>query len=212
MSSEDLNADMAADQQPQRICSTPVQKGLDLKSDALEGQLPGSAQPDSASAKQLPSFAPTRVGRPLDTPFAEACAESPFEAPSPRDLQLFPAEEQLVPASGQSRDIEIDLKQASGRPRSLVLADRSKTEQILWKPVRSTPLNLIRSAPSCCSFLTISHEKQRLAVLSTAFLWGKSSAKRSERYAFVYSLPAKCMLHCRGRTRQLWHCLCLLGA
>jgi hypothetical protein len=33
----------------------------------------------------------------LDTPFAVACTASPFEAPSPRDMNLYPAEEKLLP-------------------------------------------------------------------------------------------------------------------
>ena len=33
----------------------------------------------------------------LQTPFAVACTASPFEAPSPRDMHLSPAEERLVP-------------------------------------------------------------------------------------------------------------------
>lgn len=51
-------------------------------------------------------------------------------------MQLSPAEEQLIPASGLSKDMEPILEQASSHPRSPVLVDRSKTEQLLWMPVR----------------------------------------------------------------------------
>ena len=137
--SEAGSADVASDQQRLWPCSTPVQSRLDLGMDVGEDERRSSSQQGGPSMERLPSFAPKRTGRPLETPFAEACAESPFEAPSPRDMQLSPAEEQLIPASGLSKDLGLSLEKASGHPRSPVLADRSKTEQLLWKPVCPPP-------------------------------------------------------------------------
>ena len=137
--SEAMYADVASHQQLQWPCSIQVQDRPDHGMDADDHLLSSSSQQDISSAEQLPSFAPRNRGRPLETPFAESCAESAFEAPSPRDMQLSPAEEQLVPASGLSKEMELNVEQASGHPRSPVLADRSKTEQLQWKPVQPHP-------------------------------------------------------------------------
>lgn len=148
--SEAGSADVASDQQRLWPCSTPVQSRLDLGADTEEeDQLRSSSQTDSSSTERLRSFAPRRTGRLLETPFAESCADSPFEAPSPRDMQLSPAEEQLIPASGLSKDIGLSLEQATGHPRSPVLTDRSKTEQLLWKPVCPNP-----PTPMCRTSIT----------------------------------------------------------
>ena len=148
--SEAMDAVVASREQLQWPCSTPNPKSQDRPDlgRGAEDRLPSSSLQDIPSFERLPSFAPRLRGRPLETPFAESCAESPFEAPSPRDMQLSPAEEQLVPASGLSKDIEPNVEQASGHPRSPVLADRSKTEQLLWKPVQPHPPHLFMQRSS----------------------------------------------------------------
>lgn len=148
--SEVMSADLASEQQRLWPCSTPVQNRLALDLNVGEEPLRSYAQPDGLAPAQLPSFAPRRPGRALETPFAESCAESPFEAPSPRDMQLSPAEEQLIPASGLSSPKEPNVEQTLVHPRSPVLTDRSKTEQILWKPVRHSNQQLL-SSPSMLS-------------------------------------------------------------
>ena len=161
--SEVMSADLASEQQRLWPCSTPVQNrlALDLDLDMEEEELRSSAQPNSSGPAQLPSFAPKRPGRALETPFAESCAESPFEAPSPRDMQLSPAEEQLVPASGLSSPKELTAEQALVHPRSPVLPDRSKTEQILWKPVRHSPKLLLLSS-HCIAWPALALPSQHL--------------------------------------------------
>ncbi|CAL5218475.1 g160 [Coccomyxa viridis] len=152
--SEVMSADLASEQQRLWPCSTPVQNRLALDLNVGEEPLRSYAQPDGLAPAQLPSFAPRRPGRALETPFAESCAESPFEAPSPRDMQLSPAEEQLIPASGLSSPKEPNVEQILVHPRSPVLTDRSKTEQILWKPdalPAKHALQRSRSAGSCAA-------------------------------------------------------------
>ena len=106
---------------------------------------------EDAQEDQLPAWAPKREGHPLNTPFAGSCAESPFEAPSPRDMQLSPAEEQLIPASGLGKARQPDLEQAPSQPRSPVLANRAKTEAVLWKPVRSQMVHpVVGVIDKCC--------------------------------------------------------------
>ena len=179
--SEVMSADLASEQQRLWPCSTPVQNRLSLDLDAGEEQLRSSAQPESSGPAQLPSFAPRRPGRALETPFAESCAESPFEAPSPRDMQLSPAEEQLIPASGLTSPKELNVEQALVHPRSPVLPDRSKTEQILWKPVRhsSKLLLLLLSSPcvvwpALAAPLTVTKRPKAWRCLADAQLVGKA--------------------------------------
>lgn len=127
-------------QQHEWVPSTPAQMvaGDDSSGEGEERQALSSGQAVGRSGSgQLPSLAPRAGGRILESPFAESCADSPFEAPSPRDMQLSPAEEQLIPAAGLSKDMEPLLKQASGQPQFPVLANRANTEQLLWMPVRS---------------------------------------------------------------------------
>ncbi|BDA44077.1 hypothetical protein COCOBI_05-2610 [Coccomyxa sp. Obi] len=72
---------------------------------------PQAEEPASAKCSpplpntQVPALSPFAMatargaseGPGLRTPFATACLASPFEAPSPRDMHLSPAEERLVP-------------------------------------------------------------------------------------------------------------------
>ena len=133
------NADAPSKQRTEQACATPAQCGSALGIDAEEQDVQGEIGSQmgctgSMQPHKLPSWAPKRNAPSLATPFAESCAESPFEAPSPRDMQLSPAEEQLIPASGSS------VREPShSPPRSPVLAHRAKTEQLPWVKVRSHP-------------------------------------------------------------------------
>lgn len=134
-----LEEDAAAHSDSQEVESPAAE--LQYGESLCESPAPAHKTPElsveDAQEDQLPAWAPKREGHPLNTPFAGSCAESPFEAPSPRDMQLSPAEERLIPASGLGKAGQPDLEQAPSQPRSPVLANRAKTEAVLWKPVRS---------------------------------------------------------------------------
>ena len=138
-SSDAQDAGAPGERHTEQACAMPAQCWLALGMDAEEGHVQGDthSQMECAGSMQLhklPSWAPRRDAPSLATPFAESCAESPFEAPSPRDMQLSPAEEQLIPASSTS------VREPShSPPRSPVLANRAKTEQLPRVKVRSHP-------------------------------------------------------------------------
>jgi hypothetical protein len=93
------------------------------------------------------------------TPFATACSASPFEAPSPRDMQLSPALEQLVPAPCLGAD---DVG-ASAEDRAVSAGARARACRVLaqlWANSERPPWLLVRAArcsetrprnSSCCS-------------------------------------------------------------
>ena len=160
-SSDALDADAPSEQRTEQACATPALCGSALGTDAVEPDIHGDAHSQmgctgSGQLHKLPSWAPRRDGPSLATPFAESCAELPFEAPSPRDMQLSPAEEQLIPASGSS------VREPShSPPRSPVLAHRAKTEQLPRVKVRSRPhalgpsSKLLHSQRLCCLALVL---------------------------------------------------------
>lgn len=86
--------------------------------------------------------------RGLQTPFAIACTAQPFEAPSPRDMHLSPAEERLVPApslgsaassSAEGAPLEgVSPREAAERERAsrMLACLWANTERAPWLQVR----------------------------------------------------------------------------
>ncbi len=92
-------------------------------------------------------------GPSLRTPFATACLASPFEAPSPRDMHLSPAEERLVPTPslmGRAGSGAGDAAEGES-PRETAERERaSRMLACLWANTEKAPWAEVRAPfPSC---------------------------------------------------------------
>lgn len=92
-------------------------------------------------------------GPSLRTPFATACLASPFEAPSPRDMHLSPAEERLVPTPslmGRAGSAAGDAAEGES-PRETAERERaSRMLACLWANTEKAPWAEVRAPfPSC---------------------------------------------------------------
>ncbi|EIE25848.1 hypothetical protein COCSUDRAFT_32397 [Coccomyxa subellipsoidea C-169] len=87
-------------------------------------------------------MAAARGASDLQTPFATACLASPFEAPSPRDMHLSPAEERLVPTPSLGRSCGLPAGESAEGDSPREQAERERALRMLaclWANTEKAP-------------------------------------------------------------------------
>lgn len=129
----------------------------------------------------MPLFSPiamaaARGASDLQTPFATACLASPFEAPSPRDMHLSPAEERLVPTPSLGRSCGLPAGESAEGDSPREQAERERALRMLaclWANTEKAPWAEVRT------FLPTRYDPDHFGqpTCTSELLWGYVAAR-----------------------------------